>query len=112
MSKKQTYCRNELLLDAEFKERIEEVRGDTTKARRKLCGREFNLSNMGTAALKSHLKYQKHIGLVKIKKGASDFVKKASSDHHVDKKMEILKLIQIYNHLLKKMSQKPKYMNT
>ena len=54
MSKKQTYCRTE------FKEWIEEVRGDRTKARLKLCGREFNLPNMGTAALKSHLKYQKH----------------------------------------------------
>ena len=60
MSKKQTYCRNEWLLDAEFKEWIEEVRGDRTKARLKFFVREFNLPNMGTAALKSHLKYQKH----------------------------------------------------
>ena len=36
------------------------------------------------------MKYQKHIELVKIKKGSGDFFKKASSDHHVEKKMEIL----------------------
>ena len=40
---------------------------------------------MGTAALKSHMKYQKHIELVKIKNGSSDFFKKASSDHHIEK---------------------------
>ena len=52
MSKKETYFRNEWLLDAEFKEWIEEVKGDRTKLKCKLCRREFNLSNMGTAALK------------------------------------------------------------
>ena len=76
MSKKETYFRNEWLLDAEFKEWIEEVKGDRTKLKCKLCRREFNLSNMGTAALKSHMKYQKHIELVKIKKNSSIFFKK------------------------------------
>ena len=67
----------------------------------KLCSRELNLSNMGTAALKSHMKYQKYTELVKIKNGSSDFFKKASSDRHI-KKMKILKLIQIYHHFLLK----------
>ena len=76
MSKKQTYFRNEWLLDAEFKEWIEGVKRETTKTRCKLCRREFNLINMETAVLKSHIKYQKDIELVKIKKGSSGFFKK------------------------------------
>ena len=37
MSKKETYFRNEWLLDAEFKEWIEEAKGDRTKLKCKLC---------------------------------------------------------------------------
>ena len=108
MSEKQTYFRNEWLLDTEFKEWIKEVKGDRTIAKCKLCRIESNLSSMGNAALKSHIKYQKHVELVKIKKSSGEFFKKASSDHHTEKK-EMLKLIQIYHHfLLKKMSQKQK----
>ena len=60
MSKKQTYFRNEWLLDAEFKEWIEAVKGGRTKAKCKLCKRKFNLSHMRTATLKSHMKCQNY----------------------------------------------------
>ena len=72
MPKKQTYFRNDWLVHAEFKEGIEELEGDRIKTRCKLCRRELNLSNMGTVALKSYMKYQKDIELDKIQIGSSD----------------------------------------
>ena len=54
--------------DPDFKLWLQEVPKSRTQAKCKLCQKTIELSNIGTFALKSHMRYKKHKDLVESKK--------------------------------------------
>ena len=71
--------------DPDFKWWLQEVPTNRTKAKCKLCQKTIELSNMGTFALKSHMRYKKHRDLVESKKTSGTFFERKKPISSSDK---------------------------